>query len=63
MVLAGRTMLVLEDGLQGGLVLGGNMETPPDKPWVETVLPTVVKRALHLLKTRLLEPTADGELP
>ena len=52
-------MLVLVGGLQGGLVLGGNMETTPDKPLLEIVLPIVVKQALRPLMTRPLEPTVD----
>ena len=43
MVLAGTIMLVLVEGLQGGLVLGGNMEITPDKPLLDKVRPTVVK--------------------
>ena len=52
-------MLVLVGGLQGGLVLGGNMETTPDKPLLNIVLTTVVKQALRPLMTRPLGPTVD----
>ena len=54
MVLAGFTMLVLVEGLQGGLALGGNMETTPDEPLLHTVRSTVVKQVPPPLLNQLI---------